>query len=1308
MIFGGSPLWTYLNSINSFCGSGLFSLYSNNLTSLIGDSGSVTSWDISMPALQDVKLNSSGYSGSLVFRIEGGVNKFPNLTNIDISRSRIDLVVEAENIKTVNLSGISSQNINITDCSALTSVVLNNTSISSTCLIRPVWSDEILLQNNKIRILNLSARANDISPIITIKNDSILNTLTLEDFKVVTINDCKLLTTAVITGSKLEELTITSSNSSLTRVTVNANNLKKLNLSGNPKLTELIIQGNPRNIININLSNTKLKTITYSNVDSETTYPEGSSTKILDLSPMTGLASESAIGVSLGKNSSVEYIKFPNSCDYPVLIKGSFSGCSSLRRVFGHIKIDYSAGSTTGCFQGLPKFTIHGEDLNEVRWRGQRVVKEGIIKMPLEILLNTSITVGDTLKDQYEFLLSKAEWWWQDGQHVTNIQFKHINSLQYFCDGTPCTQFDIYYTFNMLAVCSMNGILDSSGGVSCRDTFYIGSNSIPDEVTNSRFNFGTGNQPNRYMFFGCNRITSLSRTIYCSPTKLVGPEHNGDEIQEDNGLFSPLTGLTTLTLPFNVSYMSRFILRRKDGNFNNLGTITYFSSNIIYDDVDLDSFNSSVASGLSSNLNDSSINEKMGNFTDFFRNIPSLGTLTHSLCPTYINYSSIKFPTTGKSSLTFTRVFNSTYGKGTIDIQEIFENIKSKVEGISNSFRVSSVSTSYNTEGTVNLPIDDNTLKGFNKLKYLGYVYIADGTGGTTDIEISSGEEQSTTTGFNGNGIFKYINQSAFPYAIFNDCESSLENCPGFFQGINRGDFAGESFYFPYNMFTGCTKLRNIASFLENCKIPCELTSEGFANCPNLENVSRLFYFSRSRSNNGDQNTPSLSSIPIKFFYHGHKLSQQTYWGTNNEEDMYVRDENEELTEELISYEDFILKHPNSFETVSSVLWNSNISYAYQTFCGCSSIKKYISEIDTVEKANALINRIKDNPEYINRNYKPFKYIVSPSGWSERTEEESKKVDISRIFDGNHENEGFSYFKDRSDVYCKDSSEIKDKIVAKAAIDPILGGDRFKATQDITTNYFCPPDIFDYMKNSSSLNIKGFFRNCGSGVNYLGVVSSNISGRICPYLLSSVSEVSNLNELFRNCKGIIGIEESDGRYYPIPKNFLSYATKITSLANTFSGMMFAENPQLRSVLLPLSRNVLNINGIFSACRYTTENTEEIGSLFDGLKLTEISGAFSNRLVTINASADSNGRKISVDTSNVAPRERNNSNISFSNNFPQSSISNVDNRYVWYLYFGYVQGKVTESAMTDILRVNSNLSGAVDPEEESDGGENEGN
>lgn len=137
-IFGGSQLWTDLDSINTFVDSSSSDngvpLYINNkyLEFINGTVGSYSGgFNFVLPAVKSIIMNSAGYAG--VLSID---DSFYNLSNIDISKSSISLNVNGSRVTTIDARNINSGSLKLTNCNNLQSVQLAGASIGS-CDIRP-------------------------------------------------------------------------------------------------------------------------------------------------------------------------------------------------------------------------------------------------------------------------------------------------------------------------------------------------------------------------------------------------------------------------------------------------------------------------------------------------------------------------------------------------------------------------------------------------------------------------------------------------------------------------------------------------------------------------------------------------------------------------------------------------------------------------------------------------------------------------------------------------------------------------------------------------------------------------------------------------------------------------------------------------------------------------------------------------------------------------------------------------------------------------------------------------------------------
>ena len=157
----------------------------------------------------------------------------------------------------------------------------------------------------------------------------------------------------------------------------------------------------------------------------------------------------------------------------------------------------------------------------------------------------------------------------------------------------------------------------------------------------------------------------------------------------------------------------------------------------------------------------------------------------------------------------------------------------------------------------------------------------------------------------------------------------------------------------------------------------------------------------------------------------------------------------------------------------------------------------------------------------------------------------------------------------------------------------------------------------------------------------------------------------------------------------IPDNLFSNTKNLQCLAKTFAGIYF-DNEQLRFTFLNALQNnpALDIRGIFSMCKYANrENT--ITGIFNGLKLSNISGAFCTRRVTLKNIGSSTGAiQVNISTQYI-PLENNYGN-KFVNNF-SSIVTNPISNNIHYLYCGIEKGAngVTENGWDSILNQNSN-------------------
>ena len=1358
---GGSALWTYLNSIDSFISSPM-TISSTRLKNINGSVGTVSAWNLTLPALQTLKLNSPGYSGTLEFDASISDN-YPNLKDIDISFSNINLVVNYESVKTINLRGVGSTantapRINISECNQLTDVTLSGTRLSSLS-VSPVWTNNLTLTGNNIANIDLRCSESN-SATLSISDDG-LKVLHLYNFSSVNIVKCPNLETITINGTNLTSLTLNSSSSAPNLESIyieDASKLKSLSLNGCYNLHELTLSGNPGNITSLNLSGTNVATITYSsnlNPSPSSTYLFGNSTRsMLDLTPMTSLRT-----LRISENSSVEVIKLRNDPDQPVDVYArgrDKAPYSKLIRIFGHIKITttYALADLNSEFR-----IIHGNIWNG----GSTTVEDN--KTPLRILTGKSSNPPTTLTEEeiqsgktldqkiqdhhdnvlfeYGRVISTLKqnitwshnglWRWFICNKVnnqidpvnslgcTNISFgtsadkyKYVNGVKTelpenersigsvltgICSDTPVSQFDIYYILNAFAISAARCTGENKVSAQNLDLsfWYSGGNRFP-----------YSSPPDRYMFYGCSKITSLSSTSIATTataTRLYSPSHDSQgNIICDNGLYSPLTGLKSITnfMSLGTVYISKYLFRRKTGNYN-IESFTGFTTSVICDKVDTYS-----KSDIDNNVDKS----EFGDLTGFFDNIGNKPiSITSSFSPNYLNFNTLVIPS--KNSVTgVINSFNPTSGYGTIDIREIFKT-KTSLSKITNSFKIAEASTvyqnainsansitDYNTEGKVLFPITEGMFEGFTNLQYIGANDVSETTNNDTEgtTIIIQGESVkgnvSTITGFRGPGLLKYINQASFPYLIFRPLGANLKTCPGFFAelttyGNSFGVQEGDEFEFPKNLFKDDSltdnksnvNLTDIAAFLKNCKIPYRLTGDGFSVCTKLQNITEIFY---GNLGNGDVCSRLKGSIPPRLFYHGIQSNgtSKIYYGTNEELDL----SNPEP--ELENY----LDNEHKVVIPGKPNYNRKIRYAYAAFRGCAGIEPYEFKIsDTFGRKNkALGIQEKENinniqPDYINSNYTYWKYITTNGTTWKRGD--TRPLDISLVYDGNSgkvreevpegtEPEDNIDENIRNLVVCKEDFNTVE-VVGRDDTDITLFNDHsnIKTTVGNPVNFFCPPDLFSYFENSASTNIQYMFSHCGlpPSMNPDSFTKA-MTGRICPYLLHPITLIRSLAGIFKYCSGLSSVKylgpEDDAataNTYLIPPGFFEKSTNITVLAGTFAGLYFEKNPSLTNIFYPLRNSSLDIRGIFAWCGYVNSPTPSIKNIFSTNKLTYVSGAFSAWPLSIGDSY-SVGRLSESDVYNTTFGWRRAATGSFQNNFPQSIKNKRAQTY--YVYYGY--------------------------------------
>lgn len=196
---GGSQLWSYLENINWIEGNAQTGLYigSDKLESINGSSNTFGSFSFNTPSVKEINLTSPGYTATLALN---GSDNYPNLSSINLSGSKMGLTANSLNVTTVNVSNIknSGASITITNCPNITSFSVDNSQLQTL-----QWSQisgkykKLSFNNTNITNFNLSCIEGASS--FNLSGDNSVETITLQGFKTININNCPKLRTVTIT-----------------------------------------------------------------------------------------------------------------------------------------------------------------------------------------------------------------------------------------------------------------------------------------------------------------------------------------------------------------------------------------------------------------------------------------------------------------------------------------------------------------------------------------------------------------------------------------------------------------------------------------------------------------------------------------------------------------------------------------------------------------------------------------------------------------------------------------------------------------------------------------------------------------------------------------------------------------------------------------------------------------------------------------------------------------------------------------------------------------------------------------------------
>lgn len=1245
--FGGSPLWTYLDSINSFVktipSTSVFYLNSDRLENVSGSAGESTNdMTIKTPNAKTISLNSSGYSANLTID-----STFKNLSTIDLSNSKISLNLSDDGgqdigvrtLKLRNLGGAKSVVINNTPKLTSSTVDLYNATITN-CTISRSWNTDVM-DMSQTKITSLMIMSSAVGTRFVIKNNETIKNLQINGFASIEVDNCPNLESVnIIANSQKDDsmynISITNC-AKMTSCSIGCKLTSKfttLSFAGCLELSSLSMIGPSEadysGITKLSFYNTALREIQWSD-DSE--YESG----ILNLGPFESLYNKT-ISLNLSYMTNVEYIKFKNSINTPARLNTNFTRCDNLKRIYGCVVI---MGSTA--FSNCHNFSIHGADLETETWMGKSVLaNNGRIKPPYEVVEDYESQKAAFGPKKYsagqQATRMRKYFQTSDDGKVTNMYFDRASFSSLF-KNTNYTLFDVYYFLSMIpnekitignyTTANITISLDSCFFLTSADgnnkfgRFYWNPDSTDYIDADGAYYLKANcdNSPNRYMFTYCPQLTNTNSMFcigvsmgnyqkYYTQFKLYSPSTSGSNVSADDGVFSPLVNLTSMSDMFRgfSPCIDRFLFRRMDGQKYKITSFVYFQPNTVIDNVNnISSFPSELI--YSGNF------DAFGNLTDMFVDMGSLTTVHISFNGmTYINYDHpFNLPVT---VTTVKNAFTSTYASGEMKLDNLFtpnSNGYYNVQKILSSYRVSTdISTKLSIMNTAEFYIDNDIFTKFIYLKKFGY---NDESG---DGHSDKGNE---TSSFNGAGIKKYISSSLteFPYDILNNiidpstrskC-NNIEMLAGLFMNTSFKSGSYTPAELPGNMFSGNSKLTNVSSLFWNMGIDYTLTDgdnddvKNFEDCTNLSVCQYLF------GSEVAQTVPHLSGqIPYNLFYHGggqvtvsakigfdvdsydeaktYTFDDVCVYGGKLYKFISVYDTSVgpfEPTEwQLINESGDILPNTISIEKQDAFSYEKvNATISDMKYCFThSNTEAYTKESLTYETYDGKeTSHIKRNP-----NYNRFDYLIDSSMLDASSNviykfHKNKEKDVHELtycwaYDGDSEHRPISCLDrcDNLDPVTDDSSKGYTTIESLKETERPAQPDGDNLRNTYILNYAFPPDLLRYCQDG--VQIQGLFYGSGSAgwasqysgggitlfVDTATSKSFGMTGRICPYMFKPVPKVTDLGYLFCWCRRLSGYATTDAdgnikNTYIIPEDLFSYltSTQKMTLSYMFAGFV---------------------------------------------------------------------------------------------------------------------------------------------------------
>lgn len=1092
----------------------------------------------------------SGNIGQGTFTVN--IEKYTKLKDLNISSS----IVTSISLPNASLALLNITNSAVEGISLVNQPFLDRLDFSSCKRLKTVTIDSC----DKITELDLS----NLGDLHTIRITSCPNLKSI-----ICTNNINLTTFNVSNCNNVEIINVSQcTNESLTVYIVGVPNIKELNVSSTNTPNDIQVASSLPNLRTLNISNSQVSAIQYGNA-AIPTYKEN---KIFDISKLnlTSLSVQNAKGV--------HYFKFDNNRNTPFNVGGSFFvGCSNLKRVFGHIKLNgTSIFAQCGSFYiHEPKEKVEGITPNyNGEWFGS----------------DTSTTEGKTAWDNNTDL-------------GTNFTIGTTNCTSMFT-ATNCSIYDVYY------------FLYKCDNVTTLDSCFASAKNVKWDLLDS---------PNRDMFNHCTKVVTMNSLFWglqAQDFKILTSTYDHGST-EHNGLFSPLVNLQAMDSIFyfgGTRYTSPTFLAKFKGNVSSklkrlsifsTGTIKFIDNiNNCPSDSTIDEHLVSADCGtLLSNLPDLEyLNTMFNNSNIYFNQITDEDVEDGVMyCPLFYKNTKLKYiQSSFKGLVNSTGSLYNIFG-GTVK-NKTQVRFPTALYGIYDSFSLGSGSN-------VIFPIHNSMFSRLrNSLKYI--------TGQQAINESTLGSFQGFTKQFVKEG------EETFPYDVFTGCNAIVE-IPGFFANLVLP--VNTVVELPLNSFKTNYNLTNIANLyfdMKNCKY--SLTGKGFSNCK-IVNAYRCF--------SETENTyVKKGSVPYGLFY---MESTNNYsWKGWNELDAasqnitenYGIDSDGNWIESAEMPVEIIYSKQRTLPRKTIV----NMSYCLERFQSTEA-QAYTMNHGNLTPSNygdIIVPNEKYNPvKYIlNPNYDPREYLDEEQTMINYNRD-IHRVILNKDYDkyeyawNEYAYDGLSGLEDiilNSSLYTAVSNgtincspTIPDVFKDTAA--SIAPPSSVHANRKVL-NYLCSPDLFYYCTNGTNMVINGVFSGSGrpNGNPTYDYFNYGIRGRIPTNLFKPVSNVTDLSMTFHCCPLILPYKWNNstgdiGEMFS--KQMFAGLTKLTNISYMFYFCVIPAN-----VIVPVEFvidciNLQDISCLFLAAQFesTASQAQQVDdNIFaKNVNLRNISYAFAS-------------------------------------------------------------------------------------------------